>query len=63
MSFKGEVVGELDFEVLALTSSMIAEEESGLPVFQTEEPNLSKFIGEMLHLRFRVLQVKPYPLG
>lgn len=61
VSFKGEVVGELEVEVHPLLESQRRALDQGLPVFQTQELSLASFIGEPLHLGFKVKHAHGLP--
>jgi len=61
VSFKGEVMGELEVEVHPMLDSELMARAAEAQVFHTEEPTLKKYCGELLHLRFRVRQAHGLP--
>jgi len=61
VSFKGEVVGELEVEIHPMLDSQRKALDAGLPEFQTKELNLGQFIGEVLHLGIKIKRAHGLP--
>jgi len=61
VSFKGEVVGELEVEIHPMLESQRKALDAGLPEFQTQELHLGQFVGEALHVGIKVKRAHGLP--
>mmetsp|Transcript_40467 Transcript_40467/g.52098 ORF Transcript_40467/g.52098 Transcript_40467/m.52098 type:complete len:1141 (+) Transcript_40467:75-3497(+) len=61
VNFKGDVVGEIDVEMVPMLESHLKALEDEMPIFQTEEANLRKLVGESLLLGIKVISARGLP--